>query len=233
MSKLELQLHCLPAAQRRVWDELGSVPSEFTLCGGTALALMLGHRRSVDFDFFAYSSIDPEKLRETMPLLERATIIQQETNTLTAEVKRGGPVRVSFFGVPKLKCIQLTRPLTEPRIRLASPIDLAGMKAAVITRRIEIKDYLDLHALFTQTSLTLLDALAAASQIYGSQFNPVLSLKALGDLEPPPLAKLPTGVKRRLREIISAIDLKTLANRIENRKLSKSCRLTPISRPCR
>ena len=53
MGSDKLQLHCLPAAQRRLWNELGNVPPEFVLCGGTALALLLGHRRSIDYDFFS------------------------------------------------------------------------------------------------------------------------------------------------------------------------------------
>lgn len=41
-----------PAEQRRLWDELGAIPEDFVLYGGTALALRLAHRQSVDFDFF-------------------------------------------------------------------------------------------------------------------------------------------------------------------------------------
>ncbi len=233
MAAPELQLHCLPAAQRRLWDELGSVPPEFVLCGGTALALLLGHRRSVDYDFFSYRSIHTGQLKASVPFLGDATVIQEEANTLTVEVKRGTKVLVSFFGVPRRKRIKATKPLTGPTIRLASPIDLAGMKAAVITQRVEIKDYLDLHALFTQTQLTILDALAAAGKIYGPQFNPLLSLKALGDLQTPELAKLPATMKRALREIVGAVNLKTLAQDLENRKLSRLCRLSPIPRPSR
>ena len=47
------RLDILPPEQRRLWNELGSVPTEFVLYGGTAIALHLGHRDSVDFDFFA------------------------------------------------------------------------------------------------------------------------------------------------------------------------------------
>ena len=50
---------CLPAPQRRLWDELGTVPGEFVLYGGTAIALYLGHRESVDFDFFGNQPFDP------------------------------------------------------------------------------------------------------------------------------------------------------------------------------
>jgi hypothetical protein len=54
MSKgLVPRIDILPAAQRRLWDELAAVPAEFVLYGGTAIALHLGHRQSIDFDFFA------------------------------------------------------------------------------------------------------------------------------------------------------------------------------------
>jgi hypothetical protein len=46
------KLEFLPATQRCLWDELDTVPEEFVLYGGTAIALHLGHRESVDYDFF-------------------------------------------------------------------------------------------------------------------------------------------------------------------------------------
>jgi hypothetical protein len=49
---MNLYLSILPESQRKLWTELNQVPSEFVLYGGTALALRLGHRISVDFDFF-------------------------------------------------------------------------------------------------------------------------------------------------------------------------------------
>jgi hypothetical protein len=45
-------LDILPKPQRTLWAELADVPEEFTLYGGTAVALHLGHRVSVDFDFY-------------------------------------------------------------------------------------------------------------------------------------------------------------------------------------
>jgi hypothetical protein len=45
------RLDILPKPRRR-WDELSHIPSEFVLYGGTAIALHLGHRRSLDFDFW-------------------------------------------------------------------------------------------------------------------------------------------------------------------------------------
>ena len=53
------RLDILPNPQRRLWDELAAVPVEFALYGGTAIALHLGHRHSVDFDFFGNRPFDP------------------------------------------------------------------------------------------------------------------------------------------------------------------------------
>ena len=50
MSEFVPRLDVLPEAQRRLWGELSAVPKEFTLYGGTALALHLGHRKLVAKD---------------------------------------------------------------------------------------------------------------------------------------------------------------------------------------
>ena len=67
------RLSVLPAQQRRLWDEFVGVPREFVLYGGTALALHLGHRDSIDFDFFGNRPLDPTKLTLAIPLLAAAT----------------------------------------------------------------------------------------------------------------------------------------------------------------
>src|SRR5438132_13584373 len=104
MSKTDLQLHLkvLPPAQRRLWGELRDIPSYFVLYGGTALALRLGHRHSVDFDLFAFQNIDHAALVADIPFLRNATTLQQQHNTLTMLIDRGDPVSVSFFGLPRL-----------------------------------------------------------------------------------------------------------------------------------
>ena len=49
MPTFQPRLDILPAAQRKLWCELGATPDHFTLYGRTALALRLGHRQSADF----------------------------------------------------------------------------------------------------------------------------------------------------------------------------------------
>ncbi|MSP41735.1 MAG: hypothetical protein EXR70_24905 [Deltaproteobacteria bacterium] len=63
-------LSTLPAAQRALWSELEATPDNFTLYGGTALALYLGHRTSVDFYFFSNASFDPDHLAKSLAYLK-------------------------------------------------------------------------------------------------------------------------------------------------------------------
>src|ERR1035437_8801961 len=88
----------LPPQQLKLWPELGATPESFTLYGGTALTLRLGHRTSVDFDFFSNAPLDPERLASTLPYLKDAERVRMAPDTLTCRVDRGGAVLVSFFG---------------------------------------------------------------------------------------------------------------------------------------
>jgi hypothetical protein len=77
-------------------DELSEVSREFVLYGGTALALHLAHRQSVDFDLFGSRALDLARIEQGISFLNGANIIQRDKNTLSAIVDRGGPVKVSF-----------------------------------------------------------------------------------------------------------------------------------------
>jgi hypothetical protein len=58
MNHFSPHLEILPAPQRALWNELSGVSQEFVLYGGTALALHLAHRNSVDFDLFGSRALD-------------------------------------------------------------------------------------------------------------------------------------------------------------------------------
>ena len=204
---VSLHLNILPKAQRQLWRELDQVPEEFTLYGGTAIALQLGHRQSVDFDFFGSRSFDPTKLQAKIPFLAGAQIRQREENTLTAIVHREDQVAVSFFGVPNLP--RLMPPLVshDNGLKIASLLDLAGTKASVVQLRAEAKDYLDLDMLVTKGGISLPSALAAAQALYGASFNPQITLKALSYFEDGDLRTLPEESKLRLATAARSVDL--------------------------
>ncbi len=132
----------------------------------------------MDFDFFSNRSFDPDELVEAIPYLKGAERVLVAPKTLKCRVERGGPVLLSFFGGLGLGQAA-PRELVQGRVLYAaSLLDLAGTKIAVVQKRAEAKDYLDIDALI-QHGIDLPMALAAGQIIYGRSFNPMITLKAL------------------------------------------------------
>ena len=203
-------LEILPAPQRRLWSELSAVPGEFVLYRGTAIALHLGHRHSVDFDFFGNRALNLSALESGVSFLSGAKVLQREKDTLSALVERGGRVQVSFFGVPNLPRLEQAYVVRENGLRVASLLDLAGTKASVLQVRAEAKDYIDMDALMTLGRVSLPMALAAAQQLYGSSFNPEITLKALSYFDDGNLRTLANDMKDRLVIAAREVDLEQL-----------------------
>jgi nucleotidyltransferase AbiEii toxin of type IV toxin-antitoxin system len=206
------RLQILPAAQRKLWPELAETPPEFTLYGGTAIALRLAHRQSADFDFFSLESFEPGDLLNKIPYLKGAALRQSAPNTLSVNVDRRGIVQLSYFGGLGLGQVSPAENVEGPGFKVASLIDLAGMKVAVLPQRVELRDYLDIHALLTAGQIPLPEMLAAAGIIYGSQFNALVSLKAItyhNDFTPTELSK---AVRDDLLKAARATDIGNLPN---------------------
>jgi hypothetical protein len=91
------RLDILPTEQQRLWPELSQVPEHFVLYGGTAVALRLGGRQSIDFDFFTNQPISADGLGRSLAFLQGAELIQSEPNTSTFTVDRGGVIKVPEF----------------------------------------------------------------------------------------------------------------------------------------
>jgi len=170
----------LNRAQSRLLPKLAVLKQHgFYLAGGTALALHLGHRTSVDFDFYSLKSFAPEPLlSEIARYVRKATQIQVQENTLILECDR---VQTSMFFYP----YGLLRSLVEANgIMLASVADIAAMKLVAIIQRGRRRDFIDIYHLLQRMDLkTMLDL---ARQKY-PDFNVYLSLQALayfGDAAP-------------------------------------------------
>jgi hypothetical protein len=205
------QLYILLPPQLTLWHELTSIPDNFVLYGGTALALHLGHRNSIDFDFFSSTPFDPDQLLE-IPLLNDAVVLEKATNTLTVRLDRQGSVKLSFFGVPKLKRLRTPHISLDNRLKIASLLDLAGTKAAVIQKRAEAKDYIDIDALLLVDGMTLSLLVTCGIAIYGEGFNPQITLKALCYFEEDTLSSLDNSIKQRLVIAVKEVDLDQLPN---------------------
>ena len=173
-------LDILPSEQRKLWPALSDIPYCFVLYGGTALALRLGHRSSVDFDFFSSNPIDFDTLFR-IPFVARAEVLQREPDTLTVSAltdDTADPVKVSFFGGIDTGRVGDPEQTADSVLRVASLLDLFGTKLKVLLQRVAARDYLDLAAIL-RAGVPLKDGLGAATTLYGRQFPPTDAVKAL------------------------------------------------------
>jgi hypothetical protein len=202
------RLDILPASQRRLWPELAQVPRQFVLYGGTGLALRLGHRQSVDFDFFMSGSFLPEDLL-ALPFLKGAEVIRGRKDLLSVFVNRGGPVKLEFIG--GLPNGRVGEPeLTDDGVAYVATLhDIAGNKMGAIWNRSEAKDMLDVHALLNH-GMPLAEMLAAARAIYGEQFNPMISIRNFGSFADGDLPNVPVEVRSVLSRAAGKTSLEHL-----------------------
>ena len=180
----------LPAAQRRLWPELRPARDlGFVLYGGTAVSLHLGHRRSVDFDFFHDRPLDAASVRKALVLLRTAQTLQEQKHTLVVSVGRRAPVKLSFFG--GLHFGRIGDPLltADGVAEVASLEDLLAHKLKVILQRAETRDYEDIAAML-RAGVPLARGLAGARLLFGRAFQPADGLKALTYFKDGDLARL-------------------------------------------
>lgn len=192
ISKFKPFTDILPPAQKLLWPELLNAPKlGFTLYGGTAIALRLGHRESVDFDFFSEKPLDRKRIKAAFPFVTQSTTLQDHENTWVVLVPYGiseqEHVKVSFFGTISFGRIGEPDFTEDGILEVASFDDLMATKLKVILQRAEAKDYRDVAAMLN-AGVSLSRGLAAARKLYGPNFQPSESLKALvyfndGDLE--------------------------------------------------
>ncbi len=200
-------LGILPAPQRVLWPELSATPADLILYGDTALALRLGHRTSVDFDFFSNAPFDAERLAAQLPYLKGAERLQVAPDTLTCRIDRDGPVLISFFGGLGLGKVQPPDAIEGMQLAVASLLDIAGTMAAVVQARAEAKDYLDIDALL-RTGMDLATMLAAGTVVYGRTLNPVITMKALSFFDD--LPQLPADIRQRLSQAVAGVEIARL-----------------------
>lgn len=112
--------------------------------------------------------------------------------------------------LPRLPRIQPPLVAPDNGLQIASLLDLVGTKASVVQMRAEAKDYIDIDAMLTDGRIDLPAALAGARAIYGAQFNPQITLKALSYFEDGNVKTLPDAMKRRLARAAAAVDLDRL-----------------------
>lgn len=217
------RMDILPVAQQRLWPELHpSIKLGLVLYGGTAIALRLGHRPSVDFDFVTERPLDKAVLQSAFPFLQRSTVLQDEPNAHTVLVPcretQDQHLKVSFFGTIGFGRIGEPEITDDGTLQVATLDDLMATKVKVILQRIEAKDYRDIAAM-VKAGVSLSRGLSAAREMYGHSFQPSESLKAMVYFEGGDLYDLTQEEKEALIAAASAVrDLPKV--KIASRELS-------------
>jgi len=144
----------------------------FYLAGGTALALELGHRISLDFDFYIEGELDPETLlQDFQKHFKNVQLIREAKNTLILSIDN---IEVSLFSYP----YPLISPLIKiPEVNLASMEDICAMKIVAIIQRGTKRDFIDIYFLTKRFGLERIFALTQKK--YKGLFNKYLALQAL------------------------------------------------------
>lgn len=120
----------------------------FYLAGGTALALQIGHRTSLDLDFYTQKTFEPLKLRDEFDKrFKKSKEIHIAEGTLILDVEG---IELSFFNYP-YKLIKPCLKLEE--VNLAAKEDIASMKVLAISQRGLRRDFIDIYFLIKEFGL--------------------------------------------------------------------------------
>lgn len=141
--------------------------SDFYLVGGTGLALQIGHRLSVDFDFFSEKELSPnilQKAKRVFPSSSLAVTYQSpdQLNVLINAIK----TTFLYYPYPVIEPCMVYR-----NVRVATVREIAAMKAFSLGRRLSYRDYVDWYFLLKECHVTLETAIALAQKKYGLEFN--------------------------------------------------------------
>lgn len=207
---LQPKLEVLPATQRALWPQLAGTKSlGFVLYGGTAIALRLGHRASVDFDFFSDAPLDEPQLRSALPFLVAAQTLQETEDTLTVltppDTSGERQIKLSFFGGIDFGRVGIPDDTADGVLQIASLDDLLATKLKVILQRVEAKDYCDIAAML-RAGVNLPHGLAAARVLFGNTFQPSECVKALTWFEGGDLHSVSIEDRNLLIRAASSID---------------------------
>lgn len=149
----------------------------FGMVGGTAIALHLGHRRSIDFDLFSYEEFENSSILGRLSRnLKIDRIIVNKLDELTIMIKA---VKITFFHYPhQISYSEKVR----STIKIPDLLTLAAMKAFALGMRSKWKDYVDLYFIM-KNYLPIGEIIKKAQKIFRNEFNEKLFRSQLAYFE--------------------------------------------------
>lgn len=154
---------------------------DLRLVGGTALALQLGHRNSIDIDLFGFHKLDDEQLKAQLTQFKEVEVIASSKS-----------IKIHYINNVKVDIVNYPYPWLDPvleieNIRMASVRDIAAMKIAAITQRGSRKDFIDLYFLLQQFSLTEILAFYKQKITDGNEWMALRSIPYFDDADRQPM----------------------------------------------
>jgi hypothetical protein len=155
----------LSKEQKELLPLMQQFKREFYLVGGTAIALQIGHRRSIDFDMFKPSNINfTRTLKKINTEKIQHTITYRATDQIHLVVNS---VKVTFFQYPY--AIEANMDF-EKIFRMPDLLTLGAMKAYALGRRSKWKDYVDLFFIL-KNNFSIKEISTEAEKIFGQMFS--------------------------------------------------------------
>ncbi|GHT39680.1 hypothetical protein AGMMS49965_06380 [Bacteroidia bacterium] len=155
----------LSDTQKELLPLIAQFKRSFYLVGGTAIALQMGHRQSIDFDLFTLSKINRTRIKHTVSQMPyKSQILFEDVDQVHFIVNE---VKLTFFNY----LYPVEHPMVfDKTVSMPGLLSLAAMKAFALGRRTKWKDYVDLYFLL-RDFFTLKEISDEAEKIFGDEFS--------------------------------------------------------------
>ncbi len=159
-----MHYNILSEEQVALLDFLKQFKKEYYLVGGTAIALQIGHRQSIDFDLFKLTSINKNKIKQQIDAQHfQFQLMHTDAESFHCLLNE---VKFTFFQYP----FSVPISIKNDNCKMPNLLDLAAMKAYALGRRAKWKDYVDLFFILRGYH-SLTEISEAAKSIFGDMFS--------------------------------------------------------------
>ena len=155
----------LTPGQNNILPLIAGFSREYYLAGGTAVALHIGHRQSIDFDLFTGNDVRRKSIKNQLAKKQiYYNVLHEAYDQLHIMI---GDVKITFFNYPYTVPHEQN---FEKIITMPGLIDLAAMKAFALGGRAKWKDYVDLYFIFKYHH-SIDDICLRAKELFHDSFN--------------------------------------------------------------
>ncbi len=160
-----MHLNILSDSQQELLPFLATFKREFILVGGTAIALQIGHRMSIDFDLFKQNVINKRKIKEKVNDLDiKKQLLFEDGDGIHFLIN---DVKMTFFQYP----FPITGTVSLGKsIKMPDLLTLTAMKFYAMGRRAKWKDYVDIYCLLNK-GFTIEQVSKKALELFGDAYS--------------------------------------------------------------